>query len=133
MLNIDLEYPAHLLELKDNMADFIYEDGFWEDWKECGLNVEKDLWDLEASLTAFPEAGSVIQGTGGLRKLRSAIPGRGKRGGVRLIYMWIPEIFIFYMFTVYKKTVQDDLTDAAKKILRQQAEAIRSRLLAIYG
>jgi hypothetical protein len=64
-LNIDLEYPAHLLELKDNMADFIYEDGFWEDWKECGLNVEKDLWDLEASLTAFPEAGSVIPGTGG--------------------------------------------------------------------
>jgi hypothetical protein len=47
--------------------------------------------------------------------------------------MWIPEIFIFYMFTVYKKTVQDDLSDAAKKILRQQAEAIRSRLLAIYG
>ena len=49
---------------------------------------DESLDDLEKTLTANPAAGKVMPGTGGLRKLRIAAPGRGKRGGFRVLYYW---------------------------------------------
>ena len=133
LLTVSLEYPEHLVNPRNNMADFIYEDSFIEEWVECGLSVDNDLWLLESFLTTFPETGRVIQGTGGLRKVRWSLPQGGKRGGVRIIYQWIPEIFIFYVYIVYRKSEKDDLQSAVRAELKTLAEENRSRLLTVYG
>ena len=66
-------------------------------------------------------AGAVIEGTGGLRKLRQADPrrGKGKRGGLRVIYYWWSGGDQFWLFTVYDKDQADDLTPSQRKVLKQ--------------
>ena len=128
---VRLQFPEHLLPPVD-LLNFIYEEGFWDDWKDCGLSVENDLWALETAISADPESGRVIKGTGGLRKLRFGGLGKGKRG-VRVIFMWIPEIFVAYMFMVYKKSEMDDISRDVADMLRAEAEGIRERLLTIYA
>jgi len=72
-----------------------------------------------------PAAGDVIQGTGGLRKVRFSDPKRqkGKRGGVRIIYYWWLGGSQFWLFTLYDKDSQDDLTPAQRKTLKQLLDA----------
>jgi hypothetical protein len=50
--------------------------------------TDEDHAQLQAALISRPSLGSVIKGTGGLRKMRWALPGKGKRGGIRIIYYW---------------------------------------------
>ena len=74
---------------------------------------------LQLSLIARPDAGPIIRGTGGLRKLRWRLLGRGKRGGIRVIYYWrvVPEqILLIYL---YPKNVQANLTPAQLRALRR--------------
>jgi hypothetical protein len=70
---------------------------------------------------ANPEAGDVIEGTGGLRKLRQADIRRckGKRGGLRVIYYWWNGQRQFWLFTLYGKDEMDDLSSKEKKALRE--------------
>ena len=72
---------------------------------------------LQLALVLRPEQGAVIRGSGGLRKLRWAVEGRGKRGGVRTIYYWAVEEHICFMLYVYAKNEQGDLTLAQMKVL----------------
>ncbi len=65
---------------------------------------------LQIALMLRPEQGPVIAGSGGLRKVRWATAGSGKRGGLRVIYYWAPSERIFYMVYAYTKSEQDDLT-----------------------
>lgn len=76
---------------------------------------------LQLELMANPEAGDMIEGTGGLRKLRQPDPrrGKGKRGGLRVIYYWWLGGDQFWLFTVYDKDQADDLTPEQRKALRQ--------------
>lgn len=79
-----------------------------------------------------PEAGDIIEGTGGLRKMRfaDAKRGKGKRGGLRVIYYWWLAGKQFWLFTIYSKDEKDDLSPAQKKILKvlikQELEARRA-------
>src|SRR5580658_9819117 len=66
---------------------------------------------LQFALFLRPDTGDVIRGSGGLRKIRWEIPGRGKRGGLRVIYYWDAANRI-YMLLPYKKSDQEDLTPA---------------------
>ena len=66
-----------------------------------------------------PEQGSVIPGSGGLRKVRWKAKGKGKRGGVRVIYYWITEDDKIYMLMLYGKSDQADLTPTQSRILRK--------------
>ena len=75
-----------------------------------GLLIEEDYRALQGALVLRPEQGSLLPGAGGLRKVRWGIEGKGKRGGVRIIYFWDPKQAVLYMLLVYGKTVQDDLT-----------------------
>lgn len=73
---------------------------------------------LQSALMFRPDAGPVIIGSGGLRKIRWKLPGSGKRGALRLIYYWDPPENI-YMIFIYKKTDQEDLTPLQIKALKK--------------
>jgi hypothetical protein len=72
---------------------------------------------LQLALLLRPEQGVVIRGSGGLRKLRWALDGRGKRGGLRVIYYWAVEEQVCYMLYLYSKNEQGDLTPAQIRVL----------------
>ena len=72
---------------------------------------------LQSALLLRPDAGSLIRGSGGLRKIRWNLPGTGKRGALRVIYYWNPPDTIFMLFP-YRKTEQEDLTPDQLKLLR---------------
>jgi hypothetical protein len=75
---------------------------------------------LQQSMLKNPEAGDVIEGTGGLRKLRHGDPrrGKGKRGGLRVIYYWWDGCRQFWLFTLYDKDEMENLTADEKKALK---------------
>jgi len=77
---------------------------------------------LQIALILRPEQGPIIQGSGGLRKVRWATTGGGKRGGLRVIYYWAPRDQAFYMVYVYTKSEQGDLTPAQ---IRQLGRIVR--------
>jgi len=72
---------------------------------------------LQLTLLLRPEQGSVIRGSGGLRKIRWGAEGRGKRGGVRVIYYWDKPRATCYMLFLYRKNEQGDLTSAQIRTL----------------
>ena len=87
-----------------------------------------DLWsDAEYSafqqfLAAQPEAGDIIPGLGGLRKVRWSAKGRGKRGGARVIYLLLLQPGFIYLFQAYTKGDIADLSPEQKKRLRAAGE-----------
>ena len=104
--------------------------------------VSSDLPDetyaeLQEELMDNPEKGAVMPGCGGLRKVRVADPkrGKGKRGGARVIYLYVPEAKWFFMLDIYGKDEKDDLSAGEKKSLlkltnelkRQAKAAVRRR------
>ncbi|MBX7245369.1 MAG: addiction module toxin RelE [Candidatus Sumerlaeaceae bacterium] len=79
---------------------------------------------FQNALLMEPEIGAVISGTGGLRKVRWADPGRGKgkRGGIRIIYLLLPAVNRIYLLDAYGKDEKDDLSPRDRKLL---AEVVR--------
>ena len=73
---------------------------------------------FQADLMVNPKQGDVIQGTGGLRKIRVASKGKGKRGGSRVIYYYLDDKTRFYLLTIYSKNEVTDLTADHKKQLK---------------
>ena len=77
---------------------------------------------LQLRLVAEPDAGDVVKGTGGLRKIRWQGSGRGKRGGVRVIYYLAREDEVILLLLIYGKNERDDLTTRQKAILKGLVE-----------
>lgn len=88
--------------------------------------TDDDYCRLQQALLANPLAGVVIQGTGGIRKVRWAPERTGKRGGVRVIYYWFGAKCRFYMLTLYKKGEVSDLSPSEKKDLKQLVEVFEN-------
>ncbi len=65
---------------------------------------------LQTHLIERPDAGAVIRGTGGVRKVRWRIAGKGKSGGVRVIYYWMKSDEQIFFLTIYGKSEKEDLT-----------------------
>jgi hypothetical protein len=76
-------------------------------------------------LADHPNAGDVIPGSGGVRKLRWAARGKGKRGGARVIYVYVVVAARIYLMRCYAKNVKTDLTADEKKELRQIAAHLK--------
>ena len=87
------------------------------------LTVRQEV-DLVDFLAHNPTAGVLVQGTGGVRKLRWAGRGRGKREGVRVVYYFHSDRMPLYLFTVFGKGEQDSLSNTEKNELRKVVQAI---------
>ena len=79
--------------------------------------TDDEYRELQWTLITNPMVGSVIPGGRGLRKLRWAVSGGGKRGGLRIIYYWFAEEEKIYMMISYKKSQQENLTKEQLRIL----------------
>ena len=81
------------------------------------LLTDEEYRKLQVELVSRPDSGQIIAGSGGLRKVRWAIKGRGKSGGVRVIYYWAVRRDRLLMLLIYSKSERDDLTAAQVKSL----------------
>lgn len=100
--------------------------GFLRD--AAGALTEQERLELVAFVAANPEAGSLMAGTGGIRKLRWGAAGRGKRGGVRVIYYYHSEDLPLFLLSVFAKNEKANLSQAERNEVRQ----LVPRLVASY-
>ncbi len=104
--------------------EFIFTKPFRASWKAMGLG-DNELKELETMLLSNPQEGDVIQGTGGARKLRFQLEGRGKKGGARVIYVDIFEKEKLYFLFAYPKNAQENLTNEQKEIIKSMIDLIK--------
>ncbi len=91
----------------------------------AALLNEEEILDLVTRIAKDPKAGEVVTGTGGVRKLRFAVPGRGKSGGARAIYVYYSEELPVFLLTCFPKNKKTDLTQAEKREMRKLVPALR--------
>jgi hypothetical protein len=87
---------------------------------------EMERTALVVYLASNPEAGLIVPETGGLRKLRWALPGRGKSGGARVVYYYHNESTPLYVLDIYAKNQKANLSAAEKKAARKTIDAIKA-------
>ncbi len=83
---------------------------------------DQEYGRLQRELVENPDAGSVVRGSGGVRKLRWATSGRGKRGGYRVIYFVRRQNDVIWMLTIYPKNVVDSIPGHILKEIRREIE-----------
>ena len=88
------------------------------------LFSEEERANIVALVAADPECGDVISGTGGFRKVRAARRGMGKRGGVRVVYIWRNERFPVFLITAFPKNEKESLSMAERNALKKRADSI---------
>lgn len=96
--------------------EFIYTPLF--DRTAQGLLDDEAMRQVENILLVEPRTGDLVARTGGVRKLRAALPGRGKRGGARVVYLYVEVRARLYFLLAYRKNQQLDLTAHDKRALR---------------
>ena len=77
---------------------------------------------LQQSLILNPEAGAVVRGSGGVRKIRWAAQGRGKRGGIRIVYFVRRPKDTIWMLTLYPKNIKDTIPGHVLNKIREEIE-----------
>ncbi len=115
----------------DNMTrKFIMLPEFDKNWINMGLN-DDDLRLLQEELTLNPQKGDLIQGTGGLRKIRTAFENKGKSGSGRVCYVDFAVYESIYLITAYPKSEKDNLSKSERnnvaKLIRALEAAISER------
>lgn len=129
---VTLRYPSHAISPED-LLHFVESAVFTKRWEELGLDDEDDLLALQLLIMSSPQGGPVIQGTGGLRKLRFVPPQAriGKSGGLRICYVYFEDYGIVFLVYVYDKHERDDLDAEQKTIIRnyirREKAALRRR------
>ena len=81
---------------------------------------DEEYLRVQLELSHNPKAGAVIRGSGGVRKLRWRAPGRGKRGGFRIIYFIYRPKEVIWMLTIYPKNVLDTIPGHVLRQIRQE-------------
>jgi mRNA-degrading endonuclease RelE of RelBE toxin-antitoxin system len=86
---------------------------------------EEEYVGLQQHLAAHPDAGALMRGSGGARKIRWRSEGRGKSGGVRVIYYWFTADEQILLLTIYAKSEQGNLTAADLKLISQRIKGLK--------
>ena len=100
---------------------------FDKQWRAMGLD-DNDLQALQIELLKDPQIGSVIKGTGKLRKMRFAFPNRGKSGSSRVLYVDFVLSETIYLIFAYPKNEKDNLTDEERNNIKKMIEKIEQSL-----
>lgn len=106
---------------------FIQTSEFEKRWKEMGL-TDEDLRRLEFEIMKNPLCGSVIRGTGRLRKMRFAFEGAGKSGSMRVCYVDFVRLDTIYLITAYPKSEKDNLSKAECNEIKQLIAVLEKSL-----
>lgn len=106
---------------------FIQTDEFVKNWERLGL-TDDDMRRLELEILKNPKVGSVIRGTGGLRKLRFSFENKGKSGSTRICYVDFLFLETVYLITVYPKNEKDNLTKAECNNIKKMIDALEKTL-----
>lgn len=93
-----------------------------------GLISDAQRETIVEMLARDPECGDIIPETGGVRKVRVALAGRGKRGGGRVVYYFHSQTVPLVIFTIYAKNAKDNLTAAQRKALAAVVSAIKAEI-----
>lgn len=107
--------------------EFIYLPNFESKWKKLGL-TDDDTFRLERELLSNPMVGKVIEGTGGIRKMRFAVKGKGKSGSTRVIYIDFQVHKEIFFLDVYQKSDKKDLSEHEKSQLKKLVEFLEEQL-----
>ena len=100
---------------------------FRSKWKSLGLD-DDDLRRLQTELLSDPKVGAVMQGTGGVRKMRFAFDDRGKSGSARVIYIDFEVYEKIYLITAYSKDEKDNLTKGERNEIKQMIHILEEQL-----
>ena len=106
---------------------FIETQIFSKRWRESKLNDE-DLTELQKFILKNPQAGDIIQGTGGLAKLRFALPGKGKSGGIRVLYVDFIRQEKVILVNCYSKSVKDTISDKERAEYKSLIKSLKEEL-----
>lgn len=106
---------------------FIMTNEFDKNWKAMGL-TDDDLKSLQEELILNPTKGDLMQGTGGLRKLRIAFEGRGKSGSGRVCYVDFVVYEKIYLITAYPKNEKENLSKAERNAIAKMIELLEKSL-----
>ena len=98
---------------------------FTKRWKEIGLD-DNDLHSLQIMLLKDPESGPVMEGTGGIRKVRFPLENKGKSGSVRVCYTDFAEYEMLYLITALEKKEQENLSTEEKNVLRKLVKSLKN-------
>jgi hypothetical protein len=114
----------------EDFLSFIETAVFAQAWRRCGLSDE-DLWELQVAIMIHPKLHPVMEGTGGVRKIRFSPDGtpRGKSGAYRACYAYFEEYGVVFLLTAYPKSKRDNLSIAGRNAVRRMVEE-QSRLLS---
>jgi len=107
--------------------EFVYTAKFDREWLKQGLN-DDDLQLLESFLIENPDAGRIMEGTGGIRKLRWVLPDIGKSGGIRVLYVDFIASDKICIFDLFPKGEKENLSQTEKKTIKQIVKAIGEEL-----
>jgi hypothetical protein len=107
--------------------EFVNLDIFNRLWEGQGLS-DDDLKDLQEHLNIYPDSGEIIKNTGGVRKLRWAVKGKGKRGGLGVLYVDFLFYEKIYLLMVYPKSKKEDISEKEKKVIRKLVDELKNEL-----
>lgn len=97
---------------------------FTKRWREIGLG-DSELQSLQIMLLKDPESGPVMEGTGGIRKVRFPLKNQGKSGSIRVCYTDFAEYEVIYLITAFEKKEQENLTTEEKNVLRKLVKSLK--------
>ena len=110
--------------LTDRM--FIHTKVFDRQWVALGCD-DDDLLELQKAICENPQGPPVIRGTGGVRKIRVALEGRGKSGGARVLYVDFVVRGVVGLLYAYPKSEKENIDDDERKILKAMVEQINEK------
>ena len=107
--------------------EFVMLPEFDRKWKDMGL-TDRELKALQEELTINPQKGDVMQGTGGLSKIRVAFEGKGKSGSARVCYVDFAVYERIYLITAYSKDEKDNLSKAERNEVKKLIHILESTI-----